>query len=67
MRIIVEDTDLERTNDLVIDRIEIVVDSAREDRVELYILDAQGERVEGGTFNRSDFMTAVLKFYSENY
>lgn len=59
--------DAEPTQDLVIDRIEIVTDDSNMDRVEIYILDNHGERVEGGTFNRSDFMTAVLKFYNENY
>ena len=67
IKLVVEDIDLERTDDLVIDRIEIVVDSAREDKVELYILDNLGERVEGGTFDRSDFMTHVLKFYNDHY
>jgi len=67
VKLVIEDTDLERTDDLVIDRIEIVIDSAREDKVELYILDTLGERVEGGTFDRSAFMTHVLKFYNEHY
>jgi hypothetical protein len=67
VRLIIEDRDVERADNLAIDRIEIVTDSSREDKVELYILDALGERVEGGTFDRSAFMTHVLEFYNANY
>ena len=63
----IQDLDLERTRDLQIDRIEIVTDSDANDRIEIYILDSAGERIEGGTFSRSDFMTAVLAFYNANY
>ena len=67
VRLIIEDRDVERADNLAIDRIEIVTDSSREDKVELYILDNLGERVEGGTFDRSAFMTHVLEFYNANY
>jgi hypothetical protein len=66
-KIVIQDRDLERVQDLAIDRIEIVIDSSRDDKIELYILDAQGERAEGGTFDRSAFMTHVLEFYNANY
>jgi len=58
---------LDRVSDLVIDRIEIVIDDENHDKVELYILDTLGERVEGGTFDRSAFMNHVLQFYNDNY
>ena len=66
-KLIIQDRDIERADNLAIDRIEIVTDSSREDKVELYILDASGERVEGGTFDRSAFMTHVLEFYNANF
>ena len=59
--------DLERVTDIVIDRLEIVIDDEAQDKVELYIVNAQGERLEGGTFDRSAFMTHVLQFYQDNY
>jgi len=58
---------LDRVSDLVIERIEIVIDDEASDKVELYILDTLGERVEGGTFDRSAFMNHVLQFYNDNY
>ena len=59
--------DAEKSNDLTIDQIEIVTDTSATDRIEIYMLDSAGDRVEGGTFSRSDFMTHVLRFYNENY
>ena len=58
---------LERVAAIDIDRIEIIIDDDQPDKVELYILDDSGRRQEGGTFSRSDFMDAILKFYNENY
>ena len=58
---------LDRVSDIVIDRIEIVIDDEATDKVELYIVNAEGERVEGGTFDRSAFMNHVLQFYNDNY
>jgi hypothetical protein len=58
---------LERVAAIDINRVEIVIDDDQPDKVELYILDNSGRRIEGGTFSRSDFMDAILKFYRENY
>lgn len=58
---------VEKVNDLTINRVEIVIDDAYPDRVELYVVNHLGERLEGGTFNKSHFMDHVLKFYNENY
>lgn len=65
---IVEDLNLERSNRIALaDRIEIVQDDADPLRIEIYILDQAGERVEGGTFDKDLFMTCVLQFYNQNY
>jgi hypothetical protein len=47
--------------------VEIVTDSGRPDKVELYLLDAAGERVEGGTFDLNLFMNKIIEFYNEHY
>ena len=59
--------DAEPTNNLPIDRVEIVTDSNKPDRVELYLLDDAGERMEGGTFDLNLFMNKVIEFYNEHY
>jgi hypothetical protein len=64
-KIIIRDAEL--TNNLPIDRVEIVTDSNKPDRVELYLLDAEGERMEGGTFDLNLFMNKVIEFYNEHY
>jgi hypothetical protein len=48
-------------------RIEIVVDEDHDDRVELYLLDDSGQRIEGGTFDLNAFMDHVLSFYNKNF
>ena len=59
--------DAQPVESLDFDRLEIVVDSDRDDKVEIYHLDEFGNRIEGGEFDRSAFITAVLCFYNENY
>ena len=49
------------------DRIEIVIDDADPLKVEIYMLDFQGDRIEGGKFDKDLFMTCVLQFYNQNY
>ena len=66
-RITVEDLDLERVQDLAVGRIEIVIDDARPNGVEIYMLDAEGNRAEGGTFDLVKFMNHVLEFYNREY
>jgi hypothetical protein len=66
-KIIVQDTNLERTTDLSIGRVEIVIDEARPNQVEIYMLDGEGDRVEGGTFDLNLFMNKVIEFYNEHY
>jgi hypothetical protein len=46
---------------------EIVIDDDIQDKIELYILDAHGNRVEGGTFDKNAFMDCVRTFYNDNY
>lgn len=50
-----------------VDRVEIVIDEDYPDRVEIYMLDDLGNRVEGGTFKKREFMDAVLEFYNRHY
>ena len=52
---------------LDVGNIEIVVDDAHADRIELYILDSEGGRIEGGTFSKDAFMSHVRNFYNNNY
>ena len=52
---------------LDIDTMEIVVDEDDPDRVELYILDELGDRIEGGTFSKDAFMMHVRRFYEAEY
>ena len=60
-------TDAVNVLSLDIDNIEIVVDEDSPDRVELYILDAEGDRIEGGTFDKNAFMMHVRRFYESEY
>lgn len=59
--------DAEPVESLEIDRVEIVIDDEHIDRVELYLLDRNGQRLEGGTFSKAAFMDHVLEFYNLNY
>lgn len=67
MKLKVEDLDLIRGESIEIEQIEIVTDDSFDDRVEIYILDSHGERIEGGTFSRAAFMSVVKDFYNRNY
>lgn len=57
----------ERALDIHVGNVEIVVDSSKQDRVEIYMLDTQGNRIEGGDFNLSDFIDHVLEFYNREF
>ena len=52
---------------LDINKIEIVVDDDTPDKIELYLLDERGTRIEGGTFDKEAFMAAVRQFYEANF
>ena len=52
---------------LDVGNIEIVIDHDDLGRVELYILDEIGNRIEGGTFDKNVFMSHVRRFYDSNY
>jgi len=60
-------SDATAVESLDIGQIEIVVDDNHPERIELYILDGFGNRVEGGTFDRGAFMAHVSDFYNNNY
>ena len=66
-KIIIKHQDAEPTTNLPIDRVEIVTDGNRPDKVEIYLLDGAGERVEGGTFDLNLFMNKIIEFYNEHY
>jgi hypothetical protein len=48
-------------------RIEIVIDEDQDDKVELWLLDDQGQQIEGGTFDLNAFMDHVLLFYNRHF
>ena len=58
---------VEKVQCLGVNRLEIVIDDANPDKVELYIVDHLGSRIEGGTFDKSAFMDHCLEFYDRNY
>jgi hypothetical protein len=55
----------ERGPDIQLPGVEVVVTGS--EKVEIYMLDSQGERIEGGTFDQEHFTSWILKFYTENY
>jgi hypothetical protein len=57
----------ERGPDIQLPGMEIVTDERYDNRIELYMLSENGERIEGGTFKLDDFMIVVRKFYNDNY
>jgi len=65
--ITISDRDLERVSDMVIDRLEIVIDGVFDDRIELYIVDTDGQRLEGGTFDKNQFIDHIMSFYNANF
>jgi poly-beta-hydroxyalkanoate depolymerase len=48
-------------------RIQIVIDEDHDSTVELWMLDDQGQPVEGGTFDLNEFMDHVLSFYNQHF
>ena len=60
-------TDAVNVLSLDIDNIEIVVDEDDPTRIEIYILDELGDRIEGGTFSKDAFMQHVRRFYEAEY
>ncbi|HET8687323.1 MAG TPA: hypothetical protein VFM18_11765 [Methanosarcina sp.] len=61
------ETDIQRVKDLPMDNIEIVIDDDQPNKIEIYMLDAEGNRIEGGTFDREAFMNHIIHFYDKNY
>jgi hypothetical protein len=58
--------DIERVDELTLNDIEIV-ESYNPTKIEIYMLDNKGERIEGGQFDRQEFLNVILDFYSKNY
>ena len=61
------DDHTERGVAIELDRIEIVVDDSKPRTIEIYILDDNGDRIEGGTFDKAQFMRIVMSFYNTHY
>lgn len=47
--------------------IEIADESANPDKVWIYMISVNGERLEGGEFDKYDLMDVILDFYNKNY
>jgi hypothetical protein len=59
--------DLEKSGQLEVLNIEIVTDSHTPGKVELYMLDEDQQRIEGGQFDAYSFSEHILEFYNANY
>ena len=57
----------ERGPDIQVGDWEIAVDNAEPDRIEIYRLDSNQQRIEGGTFKLSEFMATIEEFYNKNF
>jgi gamma-glutamylcyclotransferase (GGCT)/AIG2-like uncharacterized protein YtfP len=61
-------SDTDRMNDVQLrQKLEIVTDPYDSNHVWIYMLDDEGDRVEGAEFSMDQFMLHVLKFYNDNY
>jgi hypothetical protein len=52
---------------LDIRRIRITTDDDYPDKIEIDILDENGDAIEGGQFDLDRFMAAVIEFYNREY
>lgn len=44
-----------------------IVENHDPNKIELYLKDQSGQRIEGGTFDRQAFITHILDFYNRNF
>jgi hypothetical protein len=58
---------VEPVREITLVDLEIVLDEDSSDTVEIYRLDENHNRIEGGSFKKNDFMLAVLEFYNRNF
>lgn len=56
-----------KTHTIDMDKVAINVDSSDPTKIEIYMLDGKGSRVEGGTFSKRDLVKSIIKFYDKNY
>jgi hypothetical protein len=57
----------ERGKDIHVGNVEIVMDSGKPGTVEIYMLDTNNNRIEGGDFDLGAFIEVVLDFYNREY
>ena len=62
-----DDDNVIRDNNLTIHNLELVTDEDYPDKVEIYMIDQDGDRIEGGTFSMNGLIDAILKYYNDNY
>ena len=62
-----DDDNVIRDNNLTIHNLELVTDEDHPDKVEIYMIDQAGNRIEGGTFSMEGLIESILKYYNENY
>ena len=62
-----DDDNVIRDNNLTIHNLELVTDEDYPDKVEIYMIDQDGNRIEGGTFSMEGLIKSILAFYNENY
>ena len=59
--------DANKTHAIDMDKLEVAADSNDPTKIEIYMLDDRGSRVEGGTFSKRDLVKSIIKFYDKNY
>ena len=62
-----EEDDVIRDGKLSFHNLELVTDEDHPDKVEIYMIDQAGNRIEGGTFSMEGLIESILKYYNENY
>lgn len=60
-------SDTYRSTEIDTGKIELVIDPDDLSKIEIYMLDDDHERIEGGTFDMQAFMACVLDFYNTNF
>ena len=59
--------DANKTHAIDMDKLEVAADSNDPTKIAIYMLDEQGNRVEGGTFSKRDLVESIVEFYDKNF